>query len=124
MLKKITYQDKDWILKIRNQASVRKGSFNSKAILRKENDAFWKVKRNAYAIIDNDIPVGVIIINEANVVSIYLDEASRNKGLAYAHLKKLNLKGCTADIKPGNASSLKLFKKLGFVQERITFVKK
>ena len=121
-VRKVKLKDKDWILEIMNQRSVQKLFFfyHSGIIKPKENEIYWRRKLKdrkfkAYAIISDHRPAGLIKIDKG-AVGIVVDERHRRKGLAYSALRKLNLKNCTAEIKPHNKTSQKLFKKLGFVE--------
>jgi len=123
-LEKIDIIDKDWILRLMNQLFVRNNSFNPKLIEPKENEKYWKRKLkqknfNAWAIL---IPVGLIRIDKGEI-SVAVDKNFRNQGIAFDALNKLKLKGCIAEIKPENKISIRLFKKLGFVEQKRVFKK-
>ncbi len=125
--RKITLKDRNWILKLINEKEIRQNSFTTREISKEENDKYWKKKLKrrdfeAFAIFSGEIPIGIIRIDK-KIVSIAVSKNLRKKGIAFATLSPLNLKGCTAEIKPKNIASIKLCKKLGFKEKKIVFEK-
>jgi len=111
---------------IMNQPSLQKLFFfyHSGIITPKENEKYWRKKLRdknfkAWAIIKKK-PIGIIKIDN-KMIAIVIDENHRGKGIACSALRKLNLKGCAAEIKPNNKASMKLFKKLGFIEKKKIF---
>lgn len=118
IIRPVKYLDRFWVLKLMNEKTVRLNSFNTKPILEKANDTYWKRKLGkegfeAFVIELKEKPVGLIRI-ENKEVSIAITKECRRKGIATLALSKCNLKNCFVEIKPNNISSITLFKKLGF----------
>ena len=127
-------QDRDVILKWRNNSFSRKFSFNNKLISKKEHDLWFKSclknKNNFYFIsYMNKKKIGFVKyeINKKNkyFVSINLNPTFRGKGLASKIListlqlkKTKDIKEVFAKIKKNNFSSLKSFKDAGYENYR------
>ena len=129
----VNFEDRHWILKLMNQESVRKNSFNSAKIEASGNDNYWQKKLSepefrAFAITAGKKPAGLVRIDK-NIVSIAINKSMRHKGIAFAALSGLDLNGCIAEVQPENKTSISLFKKLGFEERsreknKIVFGKK
>ena len=122
-LRRVEENDLDRILQIRNHPSSRVFMFDTKMISKKEHYLFWRsAKRNGWVILYKDDVVGFVRI-ENGTVGVCLDKQYRNKGIMFKALSLLNLDGCTAEIKPNNLASIKLFEKLGFKEIKRVFIK-
>jgi len=126
-IRPVRLEDRQWILNLMNQESVRKNSFNQEKISKQENDAYWEKKLErkdfkAYAGIVGNEPVCVARIDKGKV-STMVDKKWKNKGIAFRVLSNIDLKGCIAEVKPENNTSKKLFKKLGFKEKKVEKMK-
>ncbi|MDD5163420.1 MAG: hypothetical protein PHD95_04390 [Candidatus ainarchaeum sp.] len=126
-LRRVNNGDLKWIACLMNDPGIRRNSFSPKKITEEQNKRYWKRKLRsgkfaAFAIILGSSPVGLIRIDK-KLVSIALEKKYRGRGIAFNSLKKLDLNGCFAEIKPENKESLGLFKKLGFSIQKIVLEK-
>ena len=121
-LKPVRKSDLGLIYELMNEEAVRGNSFNGKKFSEGEHLRYWNAKMQdkdfkAYAIWLNDNFVGLVRL-ESMEVSVAVKQEYCGKGVAFSALNKLSLGGFRARVKPGNAASLALFKKLGFEEKQ------
>ena len=124
-LKEISENDLEWIYDLMTNKTVREMCFSQKEFSMAEHIAYWKKKLvqkkfKARAIWHENKPVGLVRL-DGNDISIAVKPDFWESGIAFNALSQFDLSNFEARVKPGNDSSLRLFKKLGFKEK---FVKK
>lgn len=112
-IKTAGYEDSLFVLQLRNQKSVRKHCLENKQKipLKKHLEWFKQNKQHIKIIIVNKKPAGYYHKSPQGMISIYLNQNQRSKGIGSQILK--NLRG-KAIILNTNQRSQKAFTKAGY----------
>lgn len=140
-LRNVTEKDKELLFQWANDSDVRKNSFISKNISEKEHERWFRrvmeddnVKQ--YIFMEDENAVGQIrfdIKDECAIISYSISCNNRGRGLASEMIKaaekkiledRPDVKIITAEVKPENYLSLKVFERLGYRQDCIHLSKK
>lgn len=112
-LRPMTMQDADKMLEWKNYPETRQFAIHSHFIIKRENHIKWLSKNLQYFKVINDRQGAIRVQNKE--VSIWVDRAFRENGLATEAVKKVSKHGMTAKIVDGNVSSMRCFIKCGYI---------
>ena len=120
LIKQVELSDKDNILKLMNNSSIRDKSFVSKQITSDENNRYWhnflNNGGNAYIAMYTNKVIGLVRLNNENIISIAVDDIYRGHGIGRQLLFKItSLKPIIAKIKKNNLASVFFFEKCGYI---------
>lgn len=108
--------DADFMLALKNDPVTRQFAIVSKEEIKREDHLKWLEKNIQYfQVIEKwtGEMVGAIRIQD-NEISIWIDKAYREMGIATKILSRINFIGCWGKIVDGNVASLRAFVKAGF----------
>jgi RimJ/RimL family protein N-acetyltransferase len=115
-LRPMTMADADKMLEWKNYPETRHYALRSNEEINREDHITWLEKNIQYFKViqgDNEV-IGAFRIQDGEV-SIWIDKAFRNQGMATKTLNQVTEKGMWCKIVDGNISSIRAFVKAGFV---------
>lgn len=116
-LRPMTMEDADKMLEWKNYPETRKFAITSHDEIKKEDHYRWLEKNLQYFSIirehEGGVSLGAIRMQNQEI-SIWVDQAFRNQGIAKKTLKLISAPGMTAKIVEGNLPSMRAFIFAGF----------